>query len=173
MRRLSSIYALESISLAHISTFSSTCAQANHVTRLERHSLCACLTFSTGICAADPRSTAYIQYSLRMSRPFQRHVCRETSSCALRGILSAHVSAPQPTSAQAIINIRFLVVSPLRTSPWRDTEHEHVALISCWLTTRYKKPLFVVRILEWGLRTRSIYNTLIPSDIKKCRVRTP
>ncbi len=28
-------------------------------------------------------------------------------SCALRGILSAHVSAPQPTSAQAIINIRF------------------------------------------------------------------
>ena len=41
-------------------------------------------------------------------------------SCALRGILSAHVSAPQPTSAQAIINIRFLVVSPLRTSPGRD-----------------------------------------------------
>ena len=69
-----------------------TSAQANHVTRSERHSLCACLTFSTGICAADPRSTAYIQYSLRMSRPFQRHVCRETSSCALRGISPAHFS---------------------------------------------------------------------------------
>ena len=27
-------------------------------------------------------------------------------------------------------------------------EHEHVALISYWFTTRYKKPLFVVRILE-------------------------
>ena len=48
-------------------TFSLTSAQANHVTRSERHSLCACLTFSTDICAADPRSTAYIQYSLRTS----------------------------------------------------------------------------------------------------------
>ena len=48
-------------------TFSLTSAQANHVTRSEGHSLCACLTFSTDICAADPRSTAYIQYSLRTS----------------------------------------------------------------------------------------------------------
>ena len=84
--------ALGGISSAHISAFSLTSAQANHVTRPERHPLCACLTFSTGICAADPRSTAYIQYSLRMSRPFQRHVCRETSSCALRGISPAHFS---------------------------------------------------------------------------------
>ena len=42
--------------------------------------------------AADPCSTAYIQYSLRMSRSFHRHVCRETSSYALGGISPAHIS---------------------------------------------------------------------------------
>lgn len=151
MRPLS--YAMGGISSAHISTFPLTSAQANHVIRSERHPLCACLTFSTDICAGDPRSTAYIQYSLRMSRHCQRHVCRETSSCALEGISPAHIS--QGVRA------------------WWDTEHEHVALISYWFTTRYKKPLFVVRILEWGLRTGAIYNTLISSNINKCRVRTP
>ncbi len=69
-------------------------------------------------------------------------------SCALRGILSAHVSASQPTSAQAIINIRFGKYLPCALLHGGTEEHEHVALISYWFTTRYKKPLFVVRILE-------------------------
>jgi hypothetical protein len=43
LRRLSSIYALESISLAHISTFSSTCAHATLILRHGRHLPCALL----------------------------------------------------------------------------------------------------------------------------------
>ena len=92
---------------------------------------------------------------------------------ALRGILSAHVSAFPITSAQAIINIRFGMYFSCALLHGGTAEHEHVALISYWFTTRYKILLFVLRILEWGLRTRPIYNTLIPTDIKKCRVRTP
>ena len=67
---------------------------------------------------------------------------------ALRGILSAHVSAFPITSAQAIINIRFGMYFSCALLQDGTTEHEHVALISYWFTTRYKKPLFVVRILE-------------------------
>ena len=51
-------------------------------------------------------------------------------------------------------------------------DHEHLVLGECWYTIRYKRPLFVVRILEWGLRTRDIYNILIFSKIKKYHVRT-
>ena len=85
-------YALGGISSAHISTFSLTSAQANHVTRSDGHSLCACLTFSTDICAADPRSTAYIQYSLRMSRPFPRHVRQQSPLYSVYHDFHAHIS---------------------------------------------------------------------------------
>lgn len=51
-------------------------------------------------------------------------------------------------------------------------DHEHLVLGECWYTIRYKSPVFVVRILKWGLRTRDIYNMLIFSKIKKCHVRT-
>ena len=85
-------YALRGISSAHISTFSLTSAQANHVTRSDGHSLCACLTFSTDICAADPRSTAYIQYSLRMSRFFPRHVRQQSPLYSVYHDFHAHIS---------------------------------------------------------------------------------
>ena len=91
---------------------------------------------------------------------------------ALRGILSAHVSAFPITSAQAIINIRFGMYFSCALLHGGTAEHEHAALILYWFTTRYKILLFVLRILEW-VRTRPIYNTLIPTDIKKYRVRTP
>ena len=47
-------------------------------------------------------------------------------------------------------------------------DHEHLVLGECWYTIRYKRPLFVVRILEWGLRTRDIYNMLIFSKEMSC-----
>ena len=44
-----------------------TSAQANHVTRSERHALCACLDFSLDMCADNHHSTLWVASSLPTS----------------------------------------------------------------------------------------------------------
>ena len=61
-------HALGGISSAHISTFQPTSAQPIPILRHIFDIPCAHLDFSTDICAADPRSTPYIQLSLRTCR---------------------------------------------------------------------------------------------------------
>ena len=69
-----------------------TSAQRNLILRLGRHSLCACLGFSTGICAGYHQYTLWKVSPLHTSRLFPRHVRMRPLSYATEGISPAHFS---------------------------------------------------------------------------------
>ena len=115
--------------------------------------------------------------SIRKNTPFNSpfwHVRKQSSSYAVGGILSTHISASFLTSAQGTFNSRSggNVIAHISIE---GADYEHDATVWGWYSTRYKSHLFVHLQINsgWGVRTSPIYNALIFNNIKMHHVRTP